>query len=366
MANAGKRQSKAGASEAGESQAETPIADDGADATSGKNGDKNGKHDKGGKNGKNGKSDDKPSKNGKAEAAPPLPKQLEPTVDAAPIETKLGSFDLDDPVLPAWVADAALESGGYPYDKTLKSEKYDEELTALQIELVKLQHHVIDKGLKVVMLFEGRDAAGKGGAIFALRQYMNPRHARDVALPKPTDTERGQWYFQRYVAELPTAGEIVTFDRSWYNRAGVEIVMGFCTQEEHDIFLKQAPHFELAQVQSGTILFKFWLDIGQEMQMKRFHERRHNPLKIWKLSPMDYAALGKWKDYSKARDTMLDACHNDTTPWTVVLANDKRRARLNIIRHVLGQIDYPGRDKSVVREPDPLILGHGLKFLKKE
>lgn len=327
-------------------------------AKNGGKGEKNGDKDNGKNGNKNG------GKNG-GKAAPPLPEQLQPTVDAAPIETKLGSFDLDDPVLPDWVADAALGSGGYPYDKTLKSEKYEEDLTALQVELVKLQHHVIEKGLKVVMLFEGRDAAGKGGAIFALRQYMNPRTARDVALPKPTETERGQWYFQRYVAELPTAGEIVTFDRSWYNRAGVEIVMGFCTPEEHAIFLKQVPYFEAALVQSGTILFKFWLDIGQEMQLKRFHERRHNPLKIWKLSPMDYAALGKWKDYSQARDSMLDACHNDTTPWTVVLANDKRRARLNIIRHVLGSIDYPGRDKSVVREPDPLILGRGLKFLKK-
>jgi polyphosphate kinase 2 len=312
----------------------------------------------------NGGNGDKNGGNG-GKAAAPLPKQLEPTIDAPPVETKHGAFDLDDPVLPEWVAEAAFGSGGYPYDKALKSEKYEEDLTALQIELVKLQHHVVEKGLKVVMLFEGRDAAGKGGAIFALRQYMNPRTARDVALPKPTETERGQWYFQRYVAELPTAGEIVTFDRSWYNRAGVEIVMGFCTPEEHAIFLKQAPAFESALVQSGTILFKFWLDIGQEMQMKRFHERRHNPLKIWKLSPMDYAALDRWKDYSKARDSMLDACHNDTVPWTVVLANDKRRARLNIIRHVLGSIDYPGRDKSVVREPDPLILGRGLKFLKK-
>jgi polyphosphate kinase 2 len=294
-----------------------------------------------------------------------LPEQLVPTVDAAPIELKLGSFDLDDPVLPDWIEERAFKSGGYPYDKPLKSSKYDEDLEALQVELVKLQHHVTTTGLRIVLVFEGRDAAGKGGAIFAFRQYLNPRNARDVALPKPTETERGQWYFQRYVAELPTAGEIVTFDRSWYNRAGVEPVMGFCTPEEHKSFLKQVPRFESLLVDSGTILFKFWLDIGQEMQLKRFHERRHNPLKIWKLSPMDYAALGKWKDYSRARDEMLDACHSDTAPWTVVLANDKRRARLNLIRHVLDRVDYPGRDRTVVGKPDPLVLGHGAAFLKK-
>ncbi|MCX5497756.1 polyphosphate kinase 2 [Kaistia dalseonensis] len=294
-----------------------------------------------------------------------LPKQLQPTVDAAPIDTKLGSFDLDDPVLPAWIEESAFKSGGYPYDKPLKSSKYDEDLQALQIELVKLQHHVIEKGLKLVLVFEGRDAAGKGGAIFAFRQYLNPRVARDVALPKPTETERGQWYFQRYVAELPTAGEIVTFDRSWYNRAGVEPVMGFCTPEENKQFLSQAPRFESLLVESGTILFKFWLDIGQEMQMKRFHERRHNPLKIWKLSPMDYAAIGKWKEYSKARDTMLEACHHQAAPWTIVLANDKKRARLNLIRHVLDRVDYPGRDRDVIGKPDPLVVGQGLPFLKR-
>jgi polyphosphate kinase 2 len=318
----------------------------------------NDKSSKNGKNDKNGKTDD-------GKAAAPLPKQLVPTIDAAPIETKLGSFDLDDPVLPDWVSKDAFGSGGYPYDKSMKSDKYDEELTALQIELVKLQHHVIDKGLKVVMLFEGRDAAGKGGAIFALRQYLNPRNARDVALPKPSDTQRGQWYFQRYIEQLPTAGEIVTFDRSWYNRAGVETVMGFCTPEERKVFLKQAPMLEAGLIDAGTILFKFWLDIGQEMQLKRFHERRHNPLKIWKLSPMDYAALGKWTDYSKARDSMLEETHTDKSPWVIALANDKRRARLNIIRHVLGKIDYPGRDNDVVREPDPLVLGTGPRFLKK-
>jgi polyphosphate kinase 2 len=295
-----------------------------------------------------------------------LPSVLVPSVDAAPIMLKPGNFDLDDPQLPAWVDERAFKSGGYPYDKSLKTEKYEEDLKALQVELVKLQTDVIAKKRKLVILFEGRDAAGKGGAIFAFRQYLNPRSARDVALPKPTETEAGQWYFQRYVAELPTGGEIVTFDRSWYNRAGVEPVMGFCTPEQHKIFLKQAPRFESMLVESGLILFKFWLDIGREMQLKRFHERRHNPLKIWKLSPMDYAALDKWDAYSRARDEMLAACHSDVAPWTVVLANDKRRARLNIIRHVLGKVDYEGRDKNVVGKPDALILGQGLSFLQQK
>jgi len=295
-----------------------------------------------------------------------LPPQLEPTEDAAPIETRHGRFDLDDPVLPDWVDKKALKSGGYPYDKTMKSEDYDKELETLQIELVKLQHHVQTAGLKLVLVFEGRDAAGKGGAIFAFRQYLNPRHARDVALPKPTETEAGQWYFQRYVAEMPTAGEIVTFDRSWYNRAGVEKVMGFCTEAEHKAFLKQVPRFEGLLVESGLILFKFWLDIGRETQMKRFHERRHNPLKIWKLSPIDYAALDRWDDYTKARDEMLDACHAEHAPWTVVLANDKRRARLAIIRQVLASVDYPGRDAKVVDKPDPRILSLGPSILSRK
>jgi len=295
-----------------------------------------------------------------------LPSVLVPDVDAAPVTLKSGSFDLDNPVLPSWVEEKAFKSGGYPYDRPLKSDKYEEDLKALQVELVKLQHYVVTRKLKLVLIFEGRDSAGKGGAIFAFRQYLNPRSARDVALPKPSETEAGQWYFQRYIAELPTAGEIVTFDRSWYNRAGVEPVMGFCTPEEHKIFLKQAPRFEGMLVEAGTILLKFWLDIGQEMQLKRFHERRHNPLKIWKLSPMDYAALDKWDAYSAARDQMLEATHSGPAPWTVALANDKRRARLNIIRHVLGSVDYDGRDKTIVGKPDPLILGQGLSFLKKK
>ena len=216
----------------------------------------------------------------------------------------------------------------------------------------------------MVALFEGRDAAGKGGSIFAMRQYMNPRTCRAVALPKPTERERGEWYFQRYVAELPTAGEMVLFDRSWYNRSGVEPVMGFCTAGERRVFLKQAPGFEKMLVDEGVVFFKFWIDIGREMQLKRFHDRRHDPLKIWKLSPIDMAAMTKWDVYTRARDATLKATHRSQTPWTIVHGNDKHRLRLAIIRHVLNAFDYPGKDRDVVGRPDPRILG-GPEMLRR-
>ncbi len=296
----------------------------------------------------------------------PLPKVIRPDSDAPAIETEHGSFDLDDPVLPEWLDDNALKSGGYPYDDRIKDKLYEEELTQLQIELVKLQHEIVATGKRLVVVFEGRDAAGKGGAIFTFEQYLNPRSAHTVALPKPTEVEAGQWYFQRYVDHLPTKGEIVLFDRSWYNRAGVEIVMGFCTEGERMVFLDQAPKFEHLLVDEGIVLFKFWLNIGQLMQLKRFHERRHNPLKIWKLSPIDYASLKRWDDYTQARDEMLAATHTPAAPWMVVRANDRRRARLNIIRHVLDAMDYAGKDPKIVRHPDPLIIGAGPDLLASE
>lgn len=286
-----------------------------------------------------------------------IPSVIAPDADAKVLTTRHGSFDLEDPRLPDWVEQRALASGGYPYDDTMKDKHYEEQLTRLQIELVKLQRYVNESGARLVALFEGRDAAGKGGCIFTMRQYMNPRTARAVALPKPTEKEAGQWYFQRYAEHLPTAGELVLFDRSWYNRAGVERVMGFCSKAETEEFLNQAPAFEKMLTSGGIVLFKFWLNIGREMQLKRFHERRHNPLKIWKLSPVDYAALEKWTDYSKARDAMLAATHGKATPWTVVRANDKRRARLAVIRHVLSAFRYPGRDDACVGKVDPLVLG---------
>jgi polyphosphate kinase 2 len=299
----------------------------------------------------------KAEKDGKAAKHGPIPDVLIPNVDSPPLVTKHGSFDLDDPVLPDWVERDALKSGGYPYDDTMKDKLYEEELETLQVELVKLQHDVGETGRRIVILFEGRDAAGKGGTIFAIRQYLNPRSARIVALPKPTEVETGQWYFQRYIAHLPTAGEIVLFDRSWYNRGGVEPVMGFCTEVQCRIFLRQAPAFEEMLVEAGIVLFKFWLDIGRTMQLKQFHQRRHDPLKIWKLSPMDYAAMTKWDAYTAARDRTLAATHIKAAPWTFVRSNDKKRARLAVIRHVLGSVDYAGKDKKAIGRADPLILG---------
>lgn len=274
------------------------------------------------------------------------------------------SFDIDDPVLPDWVEENKLSAGDYPYDKKMKREEYDATLEALQVELVKVQFWLQATGKRVMAVFEGRDAAGKGGAIFATRAYLNPRYARIVALTKPTETERGQWYFQRYISHFPTAGEFVLFDRSWYNRAGVEPVMGFCTPEEHKRFLKETPRLEKMLVHEDVHLFKFWLDIGRETQIERFHDRRHSPLKCWKLSDMDIAALTKWDDYTDKRDEMLEKTHTDAARWTVVRANDKRRARVNLIRHILNALDYDGKDKKAIGEIDGKILGSGPGFLK--
>jgi polyphosphate kinase len=280
------------------------------------------------------------------------------------IRGKKRVFDVDDPVLPDWVDEEALKSGDFPYNKKLKEEEYLEELKALQIELVKVQFWLQATGKRVMALFEGRDAAGKGGAISASSAHMNPRLARVVALTKPTDREAGQWYFQRYIAQFPTAGEFVLFDRSWYNRAGVEPIMGFCTPKQYEDFLAQAPQIEKVISHEGIFFFKFYLDIGREMQLKRFHDRRHDPRKVWKLSSMDIAALTKWDDYSEKRDRMLKETHTEFAPWTVVHANDKRRARINLIRHMLKTIDYDGKDKDAIGKLDDKIIGQGPKFLK--
>lgn len=266
-------------------------------------------------------------------------------------------FDIDNPLLPDWVDKNALASGGYPYDKKLKQDIYDEQLRVLQIELVKVQFWLQATGARVMALFEGRDAAGKGGTIHSILSYMNPRYARNVALTKPTETETGQWYFQRYVSEFPSAGEFVLFDRSWYNRAVVEPVMGFCTEEQYRHFMEQAPRFEKLIQQDNIHFFKFWLDIGREMQIMRFHDRRHDPLKVWKLSPMDIAALNRWDDYTEKRDRMLKETHSKEAPWTVVRSNDKRRARLNAIRHILLSLDYEGKDLKAIGDIDGKILG---------
>jgi len=274
-------------------------------------------------------------------------------------------FDLNDPKLPKEIADRAFLSGGYPYDKKMRREDYEKELRLLQIELVKAQASARQSGTRLVVVFEGRDAAGKGGTIERFMENMNPRAARPVALPKPTETERGQWYFQRYINHLPTRGEFVLFDRSWYNRAVVEPVMGFCTAEETALFLKEAPRFEDMLIDEDIILIKFWLNIGREMQLSRFHERRHDPLKIWKLSPVDIDALSKWDAYTEARDRMFELTHTDHAPWTILRANDKRRTRISAIRHVLMQLDYEGKDRDAIGAVDTKVVGSGPGYLHR-
>ncbi|MBX3570039.1 MAG: polyphosphate kinase 2 [Rhizobiaceae bacterium] len=290
-------------------------------------------------------------------------------VKAEPLKFDVGgvqrSFDIDDPDLPDWIDKHKLTSGGYPYEKKMDGEAYARQLEALQAELVKMLAWMKVSGERVLVLFEGRDAAGKGGTIDVLREYMNPRTARNVALSKPTETEAGQWYFQRYITHFPTAGEFVSFDRSWYNRAGVEPVMGFCTPEQHAHFLQEVPQFELTIVREGIRFFKFWLDIGQEMQLKRFHDRRHSPLTNWKFSPMDLAGMAKWSDYGKARDQMLEASNTRHAPWIIVRSNDKRRARLEVIRRVLKSVPYEHRDDEAIGKADKKIIGTGLDFLKE-
>lgn len=281
--------------------------------------------------------------------------------DHAPL---LERFELENPELHSSIADAAMQSGHYPYDEKLKRRLYEEQLFALQVELTKVQGWMLETGARIIAIFEGRDAAGKGGTINAIRAYLNPRNVRVAALPKPTDRERGQWYFQRYVSHFPTSGEMVLFDRSWYNRAGVEPVMGFCTHEQHQTFLQEVPKFEKMLADEGIHFFKFWLNIGREMQMKRFHDRAHSPLKRWKLSPMDVASLEKWEDYTNKRDEMLLKSHTVYTPWTIVRSNDKRRARINAIRHLLHSLDYPDKDVRAIGQTDPMIIGSGPDFLR--
>lgn len=241
-------------------------------------------------------------------------------------------------------------------ERKIKNKRYNKELKRLQIELVKLQEWIKHKGLKVVVLFEGRDAAGKGGTIKRIIQRMNPRICRVVALGTPTDREKTQWYFQRYAAHLPAAGEMVLFDRSWYNRAGVERVMEFCTETEYQEFLHSCPEFERMLIRSGTILIKYWFSVSDEEQERRFQERIHDPTKLWKLSPMDLESRRRWEDYSRAKDQMMAYTDIKQSPWYAVNADNKKRARLNCVRHLLGQIPYedltPKPVKLPTRTPD--------------
>ncbi len=247
--------------------------------------------------------------------------------------------------------------GGYPYKNLMSRRAYEKQKYRLQVELLKLQAWVKETGQRVVILFEGRDAAGKGGTIKRLMENLNPRGARVVALEKPSDVERGQWYFQRYISHLPTAGEMVLFDRSWYNRAGVEKVMGFCTDVEYDEFLRAVPEFERHLVRSGVRLFKFWFSVSREEQRRRFKERKAHPLKQWKLSPIDLASLDKWDAYTLAKEGMF--VHTDTSdsPWTVVKSDCKKRARLNAMRYLLHRMPYTNKDATVIGAVDPLLVG---------
>jgi polyphosphate kinase 2 len=248
-------------------------------------------------------------------------------------------------------------SSNYPYPTQMKASDYAEEIELLQIELVKMQAWVKEVGERIVLIFEGRDAAGKGGTIHRFTENLNPRGAKVVALAKPSDTERGQWYFQRYIEKLPTKGEIVFFDRSWYNRAGVEHVMGFCTPHEYLEFMRQAPEFERMMVRSGIRVFKFWFSVSREEQLRRFLGRAQDPLKQWKLSPMDVESLGRWESYTKAKEAMLFYTDTADAPWTIVRSDDKNRARLSAMKHVLNVIPYAGKDTDVVTPPDPHIVG---------
>jgi len=248
-------------------------------------------------------------------------------------------------------------SGAYPYAARMLRKDYEEQKFVLQTELLKMQNWMKDARQRIVLLFEGRDAAGKGGTIKRFMEHLNPRGARVVALEKPSEVERGQWYFQRYVQHLPTAGEIVLFDRSWYNRAGVERVMGFCGQNEYDEFLRQVPEFERNLARSGIHLIKFWFSVSRDEQRRRFKEREGHPLKQWKLSPIDLASLDKWQDYTKAKESMF--FHTDTAdcPWIVIKSDDKKRARLNAMRYVLHSMPCGGKDATRIGLVDNLLVG---------
>ena len=247
--------------------------------------------------------------------------------------------------------------GGYPYKNLMSRRNYEREKYRLQVELLKLQAWVRATGQRIVILFEGRDAAGKGGAIKRFMEHLNPRGARVVALEKPTEEERGQWYFQRYVEHLPTKGEIVMFDRSWYNRAGVERVMGFCSDEEYVEFMRQVPEFERNLARSGIHLIKFWFSVSRKEQRRRFKERKSHPLKQWKLSPVDLASLDKWDEYTAAKESMFFNTDTADAPWTVVKSDCKKRARLNALRYLLHKLPYSKKDTKQIGSIDALLVG---------
>ncbi|MEP5566405.1 MAG: polyphosphate kinase 2 [Halioglobus sp.] len=270
----------------------------------------------------------------------------------------IGTLDSPDAIRDLFI------SGVFPYDSKISSDEYEATKRQLQVELLKVQRWVKETGQKIVVLFEGRDAAGKGGTIKRFMEHLNPRGARVVALEKPTEQEQGQWYFQRYVSHFPTQGEIALFDRSWYNRAGVERVMEFCTPEEYLEFMRQTPEVERMMVRSGIKLFKYWFSVTQEEQHARFDKRRNDPLKQWKLSPIDQASLDKWEEYTEAKEAMFFYTDTADAPWTIVKSSDKKRARLACMQQFLSQLDYPGKNHEVVKT-DPLIVGQSSHVIGK-
>jgi len=259
-----------------------------------------------------------------------------------------------------------FRNGEYPYKRRISRAVYERHKKELQVELLKVQNWVKLSGQRIVLLFEGRDAAGKGGTIKRFTEHLNPRAARVVALEKPTEQESGQWYFQRYIKHLPTRGEMVFFDRSWYNRAGVERVMGFCGSLEYLEFMRQVPELERMLVRSGIRLFKYWFSVTREEQNRRFVSREHDPLKQWKLSPIDVLSRDKWDDYTKAKEAMYFNTDTADAPWTIIKSDDKKRARLNCMQHFLSHLDYPDKDTRVVRGPDPLIVGTPSQVIEKD
>ncbi|MBT8408568.1 MAG: polyphosphate kinase 2 [Alphaproteobacteria bacterium] len=280
-----------------------------------------------------------------ARAAP----QTKPQVAApapAPVE-----HDEDDPIR------KAFDLGVYPYSEKLSRSEYETKKAQLQAELLKVQLWAQETGQKFILIFEGRDAAGKGGTIKRFTEHLNPRTARVVALNKPTELERGQWFFQRYLNHLPTAGDMVFFDRSWYNRAGVERVMGFCSPGDYLEFMRQTPELERMLTRSGIRLYKYWFSVTQDEQRRRFDSRKSDPLKQWKLSPIDKASLDKWDEYTEAKEAMFFYTDTADAPWTIIKSNDKKRARLACMMHFLNSLDYPGKDTDLVTAHDPLLVG---------
>lgn len=259
-----------------------------------------------------------------------------------------------------------FSDANYPYEKKMNRSEYESLKQDLQIEMLKMQGWAKETGQRIVILFEGRDAAGKGGTIKRMMEHMNPRGARVVALEKPSDEEQGQWYFQRYVKHLPSHGEIALFDRSWYNRAGVERVMNFCKPEDYLEFMRQAPELERMLVRSGIIFFKLWFSVSRNEQFRRFQQRRRDPLKQWKLSPIDLASLDKWSDYTEAKEAMFFYTDTADAPWTVVKSDCKKRARINAMRHILHNLDYPNKNAKVATPPDELIVGSATNIYEKD